>query len=38
MVEHECGDARVGEALGERAEPVAARARQAVRHDHDRDR
>ena len=36
VVEHERGEARRGEALGERPEPVAARAGQAVRHDDDR--
>ena len=38
MVEEERGDARRGEALGERPEPVAARPREAVRHDDDRRR
>lgn len=38
MVEHECGDPRLGEPLGKRAQTVAASARQAMRHDDRRRR
>ena len=36
IVEHQRRDPGLGEALGERAQPIASRARQAVRHDDQR--